>query len=92
MPKYLIELPHEDERIACIKALRAIEEHGSHFVTHADWGCNDGVHCGWLIVELDSREDALTIVPPEMRRDARVVRLNRFTRDEIATLITELPD
>jgi len=73
MPKYLIELPHEDERIACIKALRAIEEHGSHFVTHADWGCNDGVHCGWLIVELDSREDALTIVPPEMRRDARVV-------------------
>ena len=92
MPRYLIELPHGDERTACIKSLRAIDEYGSHFVTHADWGCNDGVHVGWLIIELDTRADALHLVPPEMRGDARVVQLNHFTRDAIATMITELAE
>ncbi len=55
MPRYLIELPHEDEHDACVKALRALEQFGSHFVTHADWGCEAGIHCGWMIVELNSR-------------------------------------
>jgi len=90
VPKYLIELPHDDERAACIRSLQAIEEYGSHFVTHADWGCSDGVHVGWLIVELDTRADAMQLVPPGMRADARVVQLNRFTREEIAHLVTEL--
>jgi len=90
MPRYLIELPHGDERTACIKSLRAIEEHGSHFVTHAEWGCHDGVHCGWLIVECDSRGDALQLVPREMWSDARVVQLNKFTKEEIASWIVAL--
>ena len=90
MPRFLIELPHEDEREACMKALRAIQEFGSHFVTHADWGCNDGAHACWLMVEVDSRDQAMQMVPPEMRGAARIVQLNRFTREEIAKLIEEL--
>jgi hypothetical protein len=90
MPRYLIELPHGDERVACIRSLHAIDEFGSHFVTHADWGCDDGVHCAWLIAELDSREDAMHLIPRDMRQDARIVQLNKFTREEIATLILEL--
>ncbi len=53
MPRYLIELSHGDEHAACVKALRAIEQFGSHFVTHADWGCQAGTHCGWLIADLE---------------------------------------
>lgn len=90
MPRYLIELPHKDEHSACVRALRAIEKFGSHFVTHADWGCRAGTHSGWLIAELDSRDDATRMVPPEFRKDARIVELNRFTRDELASLIADL--
>ena len=90
MSRYLIELAHADEHEACVKALRAIEQYGAHFVTHADWGCLDGVHCGWLVVEVDSREEATMLVPPELRPEARVVELNKFTRKEIASLIAGL--
>ncbi len=92
MPRYLIQLSHGEEHAACVKALRAIEQFGSHFVTHADWGCKDGTHSGWLIAELDSRAQALQIVPSEFRAEARIVELNKFTREEIASLIAELED
>ncbi len=92
MPRYIIELPHDDEYAACVKFLQAIEMRGSHFATKADWGCKDGRHCGWLIVELDSREEALRLVPLELRHEARVVELNRFTREEIASMVAEPED
>ena len=92
MPRYLIELSHGDEYTACVKALRAIEKFGSHYMTRADWGCKDGIHSGWLIAELPSRDEAMLMVPPEFRQEARVVELNRFTKEEIASLITELEE
>jgi hypothetical protein len=58
MPRFLIQLSHRDEHEACVRALGALERYGSHFLTHADWGCKDGVHCGEdiraLIAELES--------------------------------------
>ena len=90
MPRYLIEIPHGDELLACQKALRAIEEFGSHFVTRADWGCENGTHAGWLIAELEDRKQALQVVPPEFRSDARIVELNSFSRDQIKTMISEM--
>lgn len=90
MPRFLIEIPHDDEHAACVRALRVIEQSGSHFLTHADWGCEAGTHCGWMIVELDSRNEAMQLVPPEYRHDARIVELNRFTKVRIASLIAKL--
>ena len=90
MPRYIIELPHEDEHAACVKLLRAIDQLGSHFATNAEWGCKDGRHCAWLIVELDSRDEAIRLVPLELRHQARVVGLNRFTREQIASMVAEL--
>ncbi len=92
MPRFLIELTHEDEHDACIRALHAIEKYGSHFMTNSDWGCEAGVHSGWLIGEFDSRDEALNMVPPEFRREARIVELNRFTKERIHSLIAELED
>jgi hypothetical protein len=90
MNRYLIELTHENDHRACVMALRALEESGSHFVTHADWGCSSGVHCGWLIAEVESREDALRVVPPAFRPEARVVELQRFDREQIARFVAGL--
>lgn len=90
MDRYLIELPHDDEYNACVRALDALRAYGSHFVTHADWGCSDGVHCGWLVCEVESRDEALRAVPPQMRQDARITKLNRFSGEQIERLVAEL--
>jgi hypothetical protein len=55
MNRYLIETTHTKED--CLHTLDLILAHG--FITHYDWGCEDGLHTGWAIVEADSREEAL---------------------------------
>ncbi len=92
MSRYLIELPHEDEHTACLKALQAIERYGAHLLTEMDWGCKVGTHCGWLIAEVDHRDDAARLVPPEFREEARIIELNKFTREEIRSLSAELEE
>ena len=87
MQRYLVEVPHEAEELACSRVIRTFLDTGSHYLTQADWGCEDGVHKAWLIVEAADREEARWIVPAPLRADARVVRLTKFSRDEIdATL------
>jgi hypothetical protein len=90
VPRYMIQLPHGSDHEVCVRALHAIERYGGHLFTNAEWGCKAGVHCGWAIVELSNREEAIQMVPPEARRDALVVELNRFTRDEIAAQVAHL--
>jgi len=76
--RYLIEVPHENKKEACDRAVRVFMETGSHFLTNADWGCSDDVHEAWFFVEVDSREEALLIVPPLFRQDAKVIAVQRF--------------
>ncbi len=90
MPRYMIHLPHESGHEMCVRALQAIERYGGHLFTNAEWGCNAGVHCGWVIVELDDRKAAVQMVPPEFRQEAQVVELNRFTKGEVAAWVAKL--
>ncbi len=87
MPKFLIEVPHEAETLACARVVKIFLSSGSHFVTHADWGCLDGVHSSWLTVDVETREDARAILPPGMRSRAKIVQLNRFTMEEIDDIL-----
>jgi hypothetical protein len=84
MARFLIEVPHSSDTVACTKAVEVFLRTGSHFLTHADWGCKDGVHKAWLIIDVDSKDEARNVVPPEFRADAKVVSLNTFTLDSVA--------
>ena len=53
MPRFLIEFDHDNDHEGCIRSLSAIMAYGSHLVTHAEYGCADDVHTGWLIVDVD---------------------------------------
>ena len=44
MSRFLIELPHEADGQACARFVKLILTSGSHFLTHADWGCMEGEH------------------------------------------------
>ncbi len=87
MPRFLIEVVHESEVVACARVVEVFLRTGSHYLTHADWGCKDGVHKSWIIVELDSKSDALNIVPPDFRSRATVVQLNTFSLEQIEELL-----
>lgn len=86
MPRFLVEVPHEEDAVACIRAIQIFLRTGSHFLTHADWGCKDGEHKAWIIVDVDSKNDARMIVPVPYRSQARIVQLNWFTMEELEEL------
>ena len=86
MPRYLIEVEHENSKLACDRAVAAFVATGSHFMTNSDWGCADDVHKAWLIVDLDSKEQARSILPPLFREHAKIISLQQFclrVRDEM---------
>jgi hypothetical protein len=87
MAKFLIEVPHEPERVACARVVHTFLSTGSHFLAQADWGCQDGNHSAWMIVDVASKEEARAIVPPSLRPDARIVGLNKFTIDYIEDIL-----
>jgi hypothetical protein len=87
MDRFLIELPHEPESVACLRAARVLVDTGSHYLTHADFGCFDGEHKAWMIVEVNSKEEARSILPPIYRSQAKIVKLNKFTVEEIDRLL-----
>ena len=87
MARFLIEVPHESETIACAKAVKLLLTTGSHYLTHADWGCTDGVHKGWIIVDVESKNEALQILPPGLRPLATIIRLNKFGVEEMDELL-----
>ena len=83
MKKFLIEVPHGADKIACDHAIQVFQKTGSHFLTHADWGCTDGEHKAWFVAEVESKEEARSIVPPFFRQDAKIIQLVNFTSKDL---------
>ncbi len=78
MERYLIESPHEAEE--CENVIRQVAAAG--YLHNFDWGCADGIHCGWAIVETDSPDHASQIVPWTVRKKARIVKLVKYEQGD----------
>lgn len=89
MARFLIEVPHDATPGECGRAVELLLGTGSHFVSQTEWGCSDGVHKGWIIVDVDSKEEAASLVPPAYRTRATIVRLTKFTIDDIGTILAQ---
>ena len=85
--RFLIEVPHEPSTLACARVVEVFLKSGSHFLSRADWGCRDGDHKAWMIVEVESKSEALGIVPPAFRSQAKVVQLNFFVMKDIEDIL-----
>ncbi len=59
---------------------------GAHYLTNAEWGCMEGEHTAWIIVEADNDGQARHMVPPVIRNTALLVKLNKFTPEQIREL------
>ena len=78
MKKFLIEVPHEANKKSCDQAVQVFLQTGSHFLTHAEWGCLDGEHKAWLLVEVENKDEARFILPPLYRSSAKITQLTLF--------------
>ncbi len=78
MDRYLIISPHTAQD--CKKIIQLVEAMG--YITHFDWGCKDGDHTAWAIIEADSKPEALLSVPSSHRHIARAVKIVKFTPKE----------
>ena len=83
MAKFLIEVPHDADTVACSRVVHVFLTSGSHFLANAEWGCLDGDHRAWMIVDVENKAEARAIVPQAFRADAYVVALNRFELEKI---------
>ena len=84
MHRYIVISNHKAED--CVKALKEALAIG--YLTHFDWGCKDGVHTGWAILEAEERSQAMLSVPPFLRDQATVVRVAKFRPETIEAMHT----
>ena len=89
MPQFLIEVPHPEETLSCARIVKVFLTSGSHFLSHADWGCMDGIHSAWLVVEAANKEEARLVVPPLFRSQAKIVGLNKFNLEQIEAVLCQ---
>jgi len=48
MPRFLIEVPHESEVVACARVVQIFLTSGSHFLTNAEWAATTAITiAGW---------------------------------------------
>ena len=81
MGKYFVESPHTPQE--CLRALDEILAKGPGLLGMYEWGCMAGDHTGYAIVEGLSEGEVKEAIPEFLQGKARVVKLNRFTPEQI---------
>ena len=82
MDRYLVTSPHTSGD--CKQALKEVSATG--YITHFDWGCMDGDHTGWVVLEAENAEQALMVVPALQRHRAKAVKLVKFSPVDIVNM------
>ena len=79
MPSFMVISPHT--AADCTKVVRDTLALG--YLTHFDWGCKDGDHTGWAVIEASNKAEVLMAVPPSVRPQARAVELVKFLPEQV---------
>jgi hypothetical protein len=48
----------------------------------------DGEHKAWIIADVKDKEEACSSAPPAFRSEAKIVKLNEFTMEEIDDILS----
>ncbi|HUI68694.1 MAG TPA: hypothetical protein VL087_10875 [Nitrospirota bacterium] len=87
MARYIIESPHTKEE--CLRALDEELGKGRDILGKFDFGCKAGDHTAYAIVDVNSRNDALDLVPTFLRNKARIVEVGKITPEMIKSFHTK---
>jgi hypothetical protein len=81
MERYFVESPHTPEE--CLRALDEIMAKGPGVLARYEWGCMAGDHTGYAMVDGHSESEVRGTIPAFLGAKARVVKLNKFTPEQI---------
>lgn len=76
MDRYIVISSHTPED--CNLAIDHFKEYHGAYLTHFEWGCHDNDHTAYAIIEAESHAQAKMAVPPLLRDQAKVIKLERF--------------
>ena len=79
--RYLVIAPHDAAE--CMKALDETKDMAPGALGKWDFGCEDGDHTGYLVVNASSSEEALKNVPADLREKAKAIKVHKFTAAEL---------
>jgi hypothetical protein len=82
MKRFLVVSHHSAED--CVTALKQTLAIG--YLTHFDWGCKDGIHTGWAILEAEDKAQAMLSVPTFLRGKAQIVQVLKFKPEKVEAL------
>jgi len=80
--RFLVISPHTAGD--CKQALKEVNATG--YITRFDWGCMDGDHTGWVVLEAETMQQALMVVPAMQRQKARAVKLIKFSPADVVNM------
>ncbi len=79
MERFLVESPHDPGD--CKKVVKNVYAQG--YLYNCDWGCTAGVHKAWVTVDAENESQALWVVPPILRANARATKIVKFSRETV---------
>lgn len=82
--KYLIQSPHTKQE--CLRELDEISAKGQKTLGQFFWGCGQGDHTGYAIVDAKSAGEARGLVPEFIREKASIIELVQFSPEQIKSL------
>jgi len=84
MSRFLIASRHSDDE--CMRAMDATLANGTGVLDKFVFGCREGDHTAYAIVDSKSLSDALALVPDFLQENACVTKVEKFTPAEIRSL------
>jgi hypothetical protein len=81
MARYMITSPHTQEE--CLRALDEELAKGRDILEKFDFGCKAGDHTAYAIVDVNSKNDALNLVPTFLQGKAHIVEIGKITPEMI---------
>lgn len=87
MTKYLIASGHEPAD--CLRALDEEVAMGPKVLDKFVYGCKEGDHTGYAIVDVNSLSEALAMVPGFLQESACITKVDKFTPAEIRSFHTK---
>jgi len=87
MARYMIESSHTEAE--CLRALDEELGKGKDILAKFDFGCKEGDHTAYAIVDVDSRKDALSLIPTFLQNKARIVEVVKVTPEMIKSFHTK---
>lgn len=80
---YMIQAPHTKEE--CMNVMDAMSKESKALLTKCYWGCMSGDHTAYATVEGKNEEDARKMFPASVRAKAKVMKVDKFTAQQIAS-------